>query len=100
MPSALPRATRNTHNPPFFYNSFLPPPPPRSEEFKRHKKAGEQFVPTFLREWAHYAATLEAQGGVATGDLGVAMDPAALAALSPQQQDQLSKLQEEARKLA
>ena len=85
---------------------FSPPPTPthrlllRRDEFKRHKKASDKFVPTFLREWAHYAATLEAQGGVVAGDLGVSLDPAAVATLSPQQQDQLNKLKEEARKLA
>ena len=55
---------------------------------------------TFLAEWARYAATLEAQGGVAAGDLGAPLDAAAMASLSPQQQDQLNKLRDEARKLA
>ena len=93
----------------FIFSPTPPHPPPptpthrlllRRDEFKRHKKASDKFVPTFLREWAHYAATLEAQGGVVAGDLGVSLDPAAVATLSPQQQDQLNKLKEEARKLA
>lgn len=103
LPPSLPCILRSTQTRAFI---FSPPPTPthrlllRRDEFKRHKKASDKFVPTFLREWAHYAATLEAQGGVAAGDLGVSLDPAAVATLSPQQQDQLNKLKEEARKLA
>lgn len=93
-PSILPHAPY----PHLFLHFYAPPA--RSEEFKRHKKANAKFVATFFTEWGNYAATLERQAGAAAGELGVAMDPHALATMSPEQQDQLQKLREEARKLA
>ena len=90
--SAAPLPPRPPHSPAH--------PPPRSKEFQLHKKANAKFVATFFREWGSYAETLERQAGAAAGELGAQLDPAEVATLSPEQQDQLEKLREEARKLA
>ena len=55
---------------------------------------------TFFAEWERYALTLERQAGAEAGELGAPLDPAAVATLSPEQQEQLQQLRAEARKLA
>ena len=64
-------------------------------EFKKHKAAKPQFVPTFVAEWSRYAADLEAQVPLAA-PVGRELSPAELRSLSDEQRVQLKTLQAEA----
>lgn len=64
------------------------------EEFRKHKSAAASFLPSFLSEWSGYASQLESRS--AGGSLGAALAPEQLAALSPEQKEQLRRLEEAA----
>lgn len=68
-----------------------------SKEFRLHKKADAKFVQSFMAEWRHYAATLEAQQTLEV--VGAPLDPHMLGTLTDEQRAQLSKLREETQRL-
>jgi hypothetical protein len=54
-------------------------------------------VQSFLAEWRHYAATLEAQQTLEV--VGAPLDAHLMGVLSDEQKDQLNKLEAEARRM-
>ena len=80
---------------PFFFNAPLPPC--CRKEFRLHKNADARFVQSFLAEWRHYAATLEAQQTLEV--VGAPLDAHLMGVLSDEQKDQLNKLEAEARRM-
>lgn len=67
------------------------------KEFRLHKNADARFVQSFLAEWRHYAATLEAQQTLEV--VGAPLDAHLMGVLSDEQKDQLNKLEAEARRM-
>lgn len=70
-----------------------------SEEFKKHKKADAKWLPNFYREWNSYVDMLEAQGGVAAGEIGRDLAPDQLGQMNDEQKQQLAQLKMETDKL-
>ena len=81
---------------PLFFQR-TPLPPCCRKEFRLHKNADARFVQSFLAEWRHYAATLEAQQTLEV--VGAPLDAHLMGVLSDEQKDQLNKLEAEARRM-
>lgn len=69
------------------------------DEFRRHCKAEESFIPIFLKEWTAYRDTLLQQVSVpphepGASHIGRQLGKAELDALSPEQLGQLQELRE------
>ena len=82
---------------PIFYPTNAYPCCLRRKEFRLHKNADARFVQSFLAEWRHYAATLEAQQTLEV--VGAPLDAHLMGVLSDEQKDQLNKLEAEARRM-
>lgn len=65
------------------------------EEFKKHRKADAKFLAAFFREWEQYLSQVAKPEGAEGRDLA----PEHAGALTPEQKEQLAKLQQEASKL-
>jgi hypothetical protein len=63
------------------------------EEFKRHKNADQKFVGMFLQEWTSYLDNLKMSSSEGFG-VGRSLTDEQIAALSPEQREQLQKLKE------
>ncbi|ESO00002.1 hypothetical protein HELRODRAFT_83454 [Helobdella robusta] len=71
------------------------------DEFKRHKTAESQFVPTFFKEWTRYANTLSKQIGksAANEKLGLGFSEEELNKLNEEQVGQLFELYQETQRV-
>jgi len=67
------------------------------DEFRKHKSAKEKFLGPFYREWDRYLEMLTSTSA-AGGTLGADLGPDAVAALTDEQKEQLSRLRQEVHK--
>jgi arylsulfatase A-like enzyme len=67
------------------------------DEFRKHTSAKEKFLGPFFREWDRYLEMLTSTNA-AGGTLGADLGPDAVAALTDEQKEQLSRLRQEVHK--
>ena len=70
------------------------------DEFRRHRGAQEEHLTPFFREWRGYLDTIQGTGGAAgdgTGQFGKDLDRDTLDSLTEEQQQNLAKLEAEAK---